>query len=83
MDSYKTEIDLATLKEILEKMNKPKYVVYGPYHLSEDQINMLKENKCEYHYVEQNILGEPENCFYVLPSKTLDDYYYKMEDYYE
>jgi hypothetical protein len=83
MDSYKTEIDLATLKAIIEKMNKPKYVVYGPYHLPEDQINMLKENKCEYHYVKQKILGEPENTFYVIPSEILDDYCYKMEDYYE
>ena len=80
MNPYKTEIDLATLKEILEKMNKPKYVVYGPYHLSEDQINMLKDNKCEYHYVEQKILGEPKDAFYVLPSEMLDDYCYKMED---
>lgn len=80
MDSYKTEIDLATLKSILEKMNKPKYVVYGPYHLSEDQINMLKENKCEYHYVKPKILGEPEGTAYMIPRKMLDAYYYKLED---
>lgn len=83
MDSYKTEIDFATLKSIIEELNKPKYIVYGSQHLSEDQINMLKENKCEYHYVEPNILGEPEDCFFVVPSKILEDYCYKMEDYYE
>lgn len=80
MDSYKTEIDLATLKSILEKMNKPKYVVYGPYHLSEEQINMLKDNKCEYHYVEPKILGKPEGTLYMIPSEMLDDYCYKLED---
>ena len=80
MDSYKTEIDLEALKSILEKINEPEYVVYGSHHLSEDKINMLKENNCEYHYVEPNILGEPEEAFYIVPKKILDDYYYKMED---
>ena len=80
MLSYKTEIDLYTLKTILDELNKPKYVVYGSHHLSEAQINMLKENKCEYYYVDPRILGAPENTFYVLPSKMLDDYYYKLED---
>lgn len=80
MDSYKTEIDLATLKEILEKINEPEYIVCGSRNLSEDQIQMLKDNNCEYHYVEPNIFGEPEDCFYVLPRKTLDDYCYKLED---
>ena len=80
MDTYKTEIDLATLKSILEKMNEPEYVVYGSQHLSEDMINMLKDNKCEYHYLEPKIFGWPEDCFYVLPKKILNNYYYKLED---
>ena len=80
MFSYKTEIDLDALKAILDELNKPEYIVYGSQHLSEDSINTLKENKFEYHYVAPRILGVPENAFYVLPSKMLDDYYYKMED---
>ena len=80
MDSYKTEIDFATLKSILEKINEPEYVVYGSHHLSEDTIQMLKDNNCEYNYVEPNILGEPEEAFYIVPKKILNDYYYKMED---
>lgn len=79
MDSYKTEIDLATLKSILETINKPEYVVYGSQHLSEDQIKTLEDLSCKYEYVEPKIFGEPEDCFYVLPRKMLDDYYYKLE----
>ena len=80
MYSYKTEIDLEALKSILEKMNEPEYIVYGSHHLSEDKIQMLKDNNCEYCYLEPNILGEPEEAFYVLPRKILNDYYYKLED---
>lgn len=80
MDSYKTEIDIKALKSILKKINKPEYIVIGSQHLSEDQINMLKDNNCEYHYVEPNILGEPEDAFYIVPKKILNNYYYKLED---
>ena len=83
MDSYKTEIDLVALKSILETINKPEYVVYGSQHLSEDQIKTLEDLSCKYEYVEPNILGEPEDCFYIVPSEILNDYCYKMEDYYE
>ena len=80
MLSYKTEIDLEALKSILEQLNEPEYVVYGSHHLSEDTIQMLKDNKCEYHYVTSKILCAPENTFYVISSKMLNDYYYKLED---
>ena len=82
MDSYKTEIDLAMLKSICDELNKPKCIVYGSQHLSEDSLKVLEDLKCEYHYVEPIILGEPEDCFFVIPSEILEDYCYK-EDYYE
>jgi hypothetical protein len=82
MDSYKTEIDLVALKSILETINKPEYVVYGSQHLSEDQIKTLEDLSCEYEYVEPKFLCEPEDYFYIVPSKILNDYCYK-EDYYE
>lgn len=80
MNSHKTEIDLEALKSILDKLNEPEYVVYCSQHLSEDTIKMLKENNCEYQYLEPIILGEPEDCFYVLSKKMLNDYCYKLED---
>ena len=69
-------------KSILEELNKPEYVVYGSQNLSDDTISFLKDLKCEYCYVEPKIFGEPEDCFFVIPSKILNDYCYK-EDYYE
>ena len=83
MGSYKTEIDYATLKAICDELNKPKYIVYGSQELSSGSLKVLEDLKCEYHYVEPIILGEPEDAFYVIPSEILDDYCYKMEDYYE
>ena len=82
MGSYKTEIDYATLKAICDELNKPKYIVYGSQHLSEDSLKVLEDQRCEYRYVAPQILGAPENTFYVLPSKILENYCYK-EDYYE
>lgn len=81
MKPYKTEIDYATLKSILEELNKPKYIVYGSHDLSEDMVSFLKDQKCAYRYVDPKILGAPENTFYVIPSEILEDYCYKMEDY--
>lgn len=52
MGSYKTEIDYATLKAICDELNKPKYIVYGSQHLSEDSLKVFEDLKCEYHYVE-------------------------------
>lgn len=80
MKPYKTEIDYATLKAICDELNKPKYIVYGSQHLSEDSLKVLEDLKCEYHYVEPKIFGKPDGFFFVLPKKTLDDYCYKMED---
>lgn len=82
MEAYKTEIDLPALKSILEKINEPTYVVFGSQHLSEDQIKILEDLACKYEYVEPKFLCEPEDCFYIVPSKILNDYCYK-EDYYE
>ena len=67
-------------KSIIEELNKPEYIVYGSQDLPEDMVSFLKYQKCEYRYVAPRILGAPESTFYVLPSKMLDDYYYKMED---
>ena len=83
MGSYKTEIDYATLKAICDELNKPKYIVYGSQELSSNSLKVLEDLKCEYHYIEPNILGEPEDCFFVISSEILEDYCYKMEDYYE
>ena len=83
MGSYKTEIDYTTLKAICDKLSKPKYIVYGSQELSSDSLKVLKDLKCEYHYVEPKIFGKPEDCFFVIPSEILEDYCYKMEDYYE
>ena len=80
MGSYKTEIDLVALKSILETINKPEYVIFGSHELSEDQIKTLEDLSCKYEYVEPKIFGEPEDCFFVVPSKILKDYCYK-EDY--
>jgi hypothetical protein len=83
MKPHKTEIDLPALKYILEKLNEPTYVVFGSHELSEDQIKTLEDLDCKYEYVEPKFLCEPEDYFYIVPSKILNDYCYKMEDYYE
>lgn len=76
------EAFLRCCKSMLEELNKPKYIVYGSRDLPEDMVSFLKDQKCEYRYVAPRILGAPENTFYMLPSKILENYCYK-EDYYE
>lgn len=82
MEVHKTEIDLSALKYIIEKINEPTYIIFGSHELSEDQIKTLEDLDCKYEYVEPKFLCEPEDMFFVIPSKILNDYYYK-EDYYE
>jgi hypothetical protein len=82
MTPYKTEINWPAFKYILEKINEPTYVIFGSHELSEDQIKTLEDLGCKYEYVEPKFLCEPEDYFYIVPSKILNDYCYK-EDYYE
>jgi hypothetical protein len=83
MTPYKTEINWSALKYILEKINEPTYVVFGSHKLSEDQIKTFEDLDCKYEYIEPKFLCEPEDYFYIVPSKILNDYCWKLEDYYE